>query len=156
MLERIISYGHKDLDITPVRHEIRKPLETGKLVGVVEHNYRRGLFGNIIRQIVPDWQLVRLDDKRMRAATICKSAQSFNAKPGLPASRSPIYQDELILFERSEKLANLFIPAKQIILQSRGEAVLFNCGFEFIRRHNLPSTHLDAQVLSCKTWVPSG
>ena len=73
MLERVISYGHKDLDIAPVRHEIRKPLEIGKLVGVIEQNYRRVLFGNIIRQIVPDWQLVRLNDKRMRATAICKS-----------------------------------------------------------------------------------
>lgn len=72
MLERIISYGHKDLDITPVRHEVRKSFETGKLIGVVEQNYRRVLFGNIICQIVPDWQLVRLNDKRMRADAICK------------------------------------------------------------------------------------
>ena len=74
MLERIISYGHKNLDITSVRHEARKTFETGKFVGVVEQNYRGILFGNIICQIVPDWQLVRLDDKRMRATAICKSA----------------------------------------------------------------------------------
>ena len=67
-----------------------------------------------------------------------------------------MHQDKLILFERSEKLVNLFIPAKQIDLQSRGEAVLFNCGFEFVRRHNLPSTHLDVQMLSRKIWVPTG
>lgn len=77
MLVRIISYGHKDFDITPVRHVISKSLEIGKLVGVIEQNYRRVLFGNIIRQIVPDRQPIRLDDERMRAAEICKSAQSL-------------------------------------------------------------------------------
>ena len=50
----------------------------------------------------------------------------------------------------------LFIPAKQINLQGRGEAVLFNRRFEFVQGHDLPSTHLDAQMLSRKIWVPSG
>ena len=67
-----------------------------------------------------------------------------------------MHQDELTFSERSEKLVDLFIPAKQINLQSRGETVPFNCGFEFVRGHNLPSTHLDAQMLSRKIWVPTG
>ena len=156
MLECIISYGHKDLDISPVRHKARKSFEVGKFVSVVEKNYRRVLFGNVIGQIVPDRHLVRLDDKRIRAAAICISTQGLYAKPGLPASRAPVHQDGLISFERSEQLIDLFISAKQIDFQSRGEAVLFNRGFEFVQGHDLPGAHLDTQMLSRKILVPSG
>lgn len=67
-----------------------------------------------------------------------------------------MHQDELIPLKRSEQLVDLFIPAKQINLQSRGKAVLFNRRFKFVRGHDLPSTHLNAQMFSREIWVPSG